>query len=335
MIEYSIIIRCCNEVRHIGRLLDAIQRQTLKNVETIIVDSGSTDGTLDVAKQYPVRLLRISSEEFSFGRSLNIGCQAASGKILIFVSAHVYPVGETWLEQLVAPLKNPKVALTYGKQRGNGSTKYSEEQIFRHWFPDESPKDSSYPFCNNANAAIKRELWEEIPYDETLSGLEDLDWAKRAAERKYKVVYVPEAEIIHIHEERWKQVFNRYRREAIALKQIYPTQRFTARDFVGLMLRNMVSDYFHALHDAKFRENILSIAFFRFMQFWGTYRGFTHRGEVGAGLKQIFYYPRRFAPQMGNVKGSRTGDVLTSAQYHHVDKDTIAEGMEHWHRITI
>ena len=58
--------------------------------------------------------------------------------------------------------------------------------------PDLSKLDQETAFCNNANAAIRKSLWEKNPYDETLTGLEDLAWAKRAKEQGYAIAYVAE-----------------------------------------------------------------------------------------------------------------------------------------------
>ena len=127
---------------------------------------------------YPVQILHIPPEEFSFGRSLNLGIAEARREFVVFASAHVYPVYPDWLERLLAPFADPKVGLSYGKQRGNSPTNFSEQQVFAHWFPDQSIPHQPHPFCNNANAAIRRSLWQEHPYDETLTGLEDLAWAR-------------------------------------------------------------------------------------------------------------------------------------------------------------
>ncbi|WP_416672062.1 glycosyltransferase family 2 protein [Egbenema bharatensis] len=170
----SIVIRCYNEEQHIGRLLSGLVQQTVQDIEMIVVDSGSTDATVAIASQYPIKLVSIRPEDFSFGRSLNLGCEAATGEFIVIASAHVYPVYKDWLEQLLKPFASPDIALVYGKQRGNEITKYSEHQVFATWFPDRSNPHQSHPFCNNANAAIRRLLWEQVPYDETLTGLEDL-----------------------------------------------------------------------------------------------------------------------------------------------------------------
>ena len=114
----SVIVRCFNEERHIGRLLSGLVRQTRQPDQIVIVDSGSTDATLAIARRFPVEIHTIEPEQFSFGRSLNIGCRAADGDILVFASAHVHPVYDTWLVELTAPFSDPQVALTYGRQEG-------------------------------------------------------------------------------------------------------------------------------------------------------------------------------------------------------------------------
>ena len=293
----SLVIRAYNEAKHLGRLLDGIQQQTIQEVEVILVDSGSTDGTLEIAAQYPLQVQRISAQEFTFGRSLNRGIAAASSEWVVIASAHVYPVYPDWLERLLEPLADPKVALSYGKQRGNHHTQFSEQQIFARWYPDEAPRRQVHPFCNNANAAIRRSLWQVRPYDETLSGLEDLDWANWAVSQGYQLAYVPEAEIIHVHSETPRAVFNRYRREAMAYKHIFPHERFGGWDFLRLVATNILSDVWYATRQGQLSANLASIFWFRWMQFWGTYQGYRHSGPLTWQLRQTFYYPHQLRGQ--------------------------------------
>lgn len=287
----SIIIRCYNEEEHIGRLLSGITQQTVKDVEIILVDSGSTDATLSIASRYPVRVVYISPEEFSFGRALNIGCKAASGEYLVFISAHCWPMYKDWLEQLTEPFNDPTVALVYGKQRGNEKSQFSEHQIFASWFPEQSCSNQESPFCNNANCAIRKNLWKEMPYDEELTGLEDLHWAKKAMGKGYRIVYSSKAEIVHVHEETPLRIYNRYRREAIALKAIFPQEKFTFLDFIYLSTINIIGDCIAAKRNNVLYKNTKSILTFRLMQFWGAYRGNSQREKVSPYLKRTFYYP--------------------------------------------
>ncbi len=290
----SIIIRAYNEEKYIGRLLEGIQRQTLKDVEIILVDSGSTDSTVPIAESYGARVVRIPSAEFTFGRSLNYGIKEAKREFIVIASAHVYPVYPDWLETLLHPFQDERIALSYGKQRGPEFAKFSEQQIFHQWYPDLSKPNQETAFCNNANAAIRKSLWEENNYDETLTGLEDLAWAKWAKEQGHSIAYVAEAEIIHVHNETPRGVYNRYRREAMALRRIYPEAHFNFYDFLRLTITNIMSDLWHAARarEGVLLKNIPSIFWFRFMQFHGTRMGHRETSLVTPQLRETFYYAR-------------------------------------------
>lgn len=295
----SIVIRAYNEEKHLGRLLEGIKQQTIKDVEIILVDSGSTDGTVSVAESFGARIVHIRPEEFTFGRSLNFGVREARREFVVIASAHVYPVYPDWLETLLHPFQDESVALTYGKQRGPEFAKFSEQQIFHQWYPDASKPKQSTAFCNNANAAIRKSLWEKNKYDETLTGLEDLAWAKWAKEQGHAIAYVAEAEIIHVHNETSRGVFNRYRREAMAFKKIYPESHFNIYDFLRLITTNILSDLWHAARERVLLKNIASIFWFRFMQFHGTRTGQRETSLVTPQLRETFYYARERRPKDG------------------------------------
>ena len=287
----SIIIRSYNEEEHIGKLLLGLREQHLQPHEIILVDSGSTDRTRDIARQFEVKIINIRKEEFSFGRALNIGCAAASGDILVFVSAHVYPVHRTWLERLVAPFEDERVVLSYGRQRGNHLTKFSEAQIFEKWFPPQSVCPQKTYFCNNANCAVRREAWERRPYDEMLSGLEDIAWAKAAQEEGGWLAYAADAVIVHVHEENWASIRNRYRREAMAMRKIDPSAHFSLIDLLRLTPSNIIADFRAAWRRDVLHREFLDIILFRINQFWGTYQGYRGPEEISAELKKRFYFP--------------------------------------------
>jgi glycosyltransferase involved in cell wall biosynthesis len=314
----SIVVRAYNEEKHIGRLLTGISQQSHKEVEVILVDSGSTDATIAIASaadwHFPVRVFQIEPEKFSFGRSLNQGVDQSRGDIIVIASAHVYPVYPDWLERLLSPFEDNDIALTYGKQRGNSTTRFSEHQIFAHWYPDQSQIRQTNPFCNNANAAIRRRLWEEHQYDETLSGLEDLEWARWAIEQGYSIAYKADAEIIHIHEDTPRGVYNRYKREAMAFKRLFPQEQFYLVDFVRLFSNNSISDLSQAVQTKTAKGNIGSILWFRFMQFWGTLQGYRQSGPLTWELRETFYYPTD-----ANIKSTSQPRSVKPIQYNDIN----------------
>jgi cellulose synthase/poly-beta-1,6-N-acetylglucosamine synthase-like glycosyltransferase len=238
-----------------------------------------------------VNLVHIKPEEFTFGRSLNLGLAAATHDLVAIVSAHVYPIYPDWLEHLLEPFDDPRVALSYGKQRGGETSSFSEQQVFAHWYPEYSNFAQGHPFCNNANAAIRRSVWQKNPYDETLTGLEDLAWAKEALNSGHSIAYVADAEIVHLHNETPHEVANRYRREAMAFKSLYPEAHFSLYDFIRMVSANITSDLWQSLKGRVFWISAPSIFWFRIMQFWGTYQGYRQSLEWNWQLRQTFYYP--------------------------------------------
>ncbi|MEJ7783672.1 MAG: glycosyltransferase family A protein [Solirubrobacteraceae bacterium] len=309
----ALIIRCFNEEAHIGRLLTGTIRQTRPPDEIIVVDSGSTDATVAIASAFDVQIVSIEPERFSFGRALNVGLAAARSDIAVFASAHVYPLYDTWIEHLVAPFEEPDVALTYGRQQVAPDGRFSERRLLSQWFPEQSMPRQTNPFCNNANAAIRRSVWEQHAYDEQLTGLEDLDWAKHAMQEGHAIAYVAEAPVVHVHEESFSQVVNRYRREAIAHKAIYHEQEMSWATAARLAAVNVFGDYREAQRVGCLRKNVLDIPRFRTAQFLGTYRGFMQSGPVTDVLRRRFYYPL--------PNGTASGDSSANAPGRAIDYD--------------
>ncbi|HAS8147408.1 TPA: glycosyltransferase, partial [Vibrio vulnificus] len=187
----SIVIRTLNEQRYLVELLESIKNQDRSKfrIETVIIDSGSTDKTLEIAEQYGCRITHIKKEEFTFGKSLNDGCDFSNGDYLVFISGHCIPVDGQWIANLVTPLVD-KCSYAYGRQLGRDTTKFSERQLFEKYFPSESRIPQIGFFCNNANAAIRRDAWLAHRFNEELTGCEDMYLAKLLVDTGKKIGYV-------------------------------------------------------------------------------------------------------------------------------------------------
>jgi len=133
----SIVIRTLNEEKYLSELLSAIDMQEKNGFlfEVVIVDSGSTDKTLEIAKKYKARVTHINKQDFTFGKSLNVGCKFADGEYFVFISGHCVPVNKNWLQDLIDPLVKNQYDYTYGRQIGRDTTKFSENQVFEKYFP--------------------------------------------------------------------------------------------------------------------------------------------------------------------------------------------------------
>jgi rhamnosyltransferase len=292
--KISVVIRTYNESKHLGALLQGIQDQELgeHSVETVIVDSGSTDGTLEIAAKFPTHVVGIRKEEFSFGRSLNIGCAAATGDVLVFVSGHCIPVDPHWLAELVRPIADGLCVSSYGRQVGDASSHFSERQIFGKYFPaqDKLPQDGFY--CNNANAAVLKSVWLEHRYDEELTGLEDMHLAKRLVALGHKIGYAAKAGVYHLHSESWAQVRRRFEREAIALQYIMPEVHLSLGDISRYFFSAVLLDLGAALQERQLRGHFANILRYRYNQFRGAYKGNHFHRRLSREVKEAYFYPR-------------------------------------------
>jgi glycosyltransferase involved in cell wall biosynthesis len=304
----SIVIRTLNEAKFLGQLLEGVetQRVTDLQVETVLVDSGSTDGTLDIARRHGCRIVTISREEFSFGRSLNLGCDAAWGDILVFVSGHCVPANDRWLQELCAPLTQGLVAYVYGRQIGGPGTQFSEKQIFGKYFPEQSQIPQSGFYCNNANAAILRSAWSARRFDEELTGLEDMHLAKRLVADGQPIGYAADAVVYHLHDETWEQVRRRFEREALALQQIMPHVHIRQRDLIRYILSSIRVDMKKARAEGVLTGNAMNIIRYRYHQYVGSYLGNRVHQHLSHADKERYFYPDDSEPDRVRPRSKTT-----------------------------
>jgi rhamnosyltransferase len=306
----SVVIRTFNESKHLGELLTAIESQVLQQCEreVIVVDSGSDDDTVAIAQGFGCRIARICPEEFSFGRSLNMGCELAQGQVLVFVSGHCVPTSNTWLAELINPIIDERCDYTYGRQIGRDTTKYSEQRVFLKYFPDGSLLPQRGYFVNNANAAIRRDTWETYRFNESLTGLEDMELARRLVRGDGRVGYIAEASVYHIHDESWAKVRHRYEREAIALREIIPEVHMTFFDFIRCTFTAFCRDTLAASREGRLLPEIPAIILFRTNQYLGSYRGSRLARKLARMHTRAYFYPHHHYERVkhANYEGYRS-----------------------------
>jgi glycosyltransferase involved in cell wall biosynthesis len=194
--EVTVLIRSKDEAPNIGKVLDILARQTIADrAETVVVDSGSTDGTVDIARAADVRLFEMPAEEFTYGRSLNLGCSNARGEIVVALSAHAYPWDEHWLERMVQAFDDEKVACACGYDKApdggelTGPLLQDEAHALRH------PR---YGYTN-ASGGFRAKLWRERPFREDLPMTEDKEWALHWMQRGWLCLVDPALGVDHTH----------------------------------------------------------------------------------------------------------------------------------------
>ena len=289
--KISIIIRTLNEAKFLPECLASIQTQVYDGeIETVIVDSGSTDDTLEIGHSHGCKIVKISKNEFTFGRSLNLGCANSNGDILVLLSAHCIPTTTNWLLSLVQPIIHNTCEYAYGRQiPRNGISKYSEGMVFRKYYPPVSALPQEGYFCNNANSAISRETWLKHRFNETLTGLEDIELAKRLVNSSGLVAYVATSVVEHIHEENWRRIKIRYEREAAALAEIEPNLNINALQAAVMFLVGVKSDLVNSSFISILR--FIEIIQYRGCQYWGSYIGSKASKLRVSKMKSEYFYP--------------------------------------------
>ncbi len=292
-VKVSVVVRTLNEARYLEELLQGIATQVTNSLdcEVVLVDSGSTDQTLSIAEKYGCRILHISREQFSFGRSLNMGCEESSGDILVITSGHCVPASTEWLQNLCQPLIKGVAQYSYGRQLGGPQSHFSECRVFDKYFPADSLIPQVGFYCNNANAALLKSSWERYRFNEELTGLEDMHLAKRLVRDGGRVAYVAEAPVYHYHSESWAQVRRRFKREAIALQQIMPNIHVGLLDTLRYTLRSILGDAVHARRQGLLRKALHGIVRYRYNQYLGSYSGNHEHRQLSRAQKDEYFYP--------------------------------------------
>jgi CMP-N-acetylneuraminic acid synthetase len=203
MSEISIIIRTYNEEKWIGQCLRGISQQTLENIsdiEVILVDNLSEDKTVEKAKCVYPELTLVSIDDYMPGLALNKGIEASSGEFFVCLSAHCIPVHEQWLEALHRDFSsNDNVAGVYGRQVPTESSDPVDKRDLIRTFGPEQRVQTKDTFFHNANSMIRRKVWEEYPFHEEVTNIEDQIWGNEVINAGYKLIYEPDAPVYHYH----------------------------------------------------------------------------------------------------------------------------------------
>ena len=239
----GVVIRTLNESALIGRCLEMLgeQRGGL-DLDVLVVDSGSTDATLEIARGQGARVLELEPKEFDYSKALNLGIDEVGGELVVVLSAHAIPADAYMLERLIDPFDTTGVAGVAARQLPWPNAPWREIHRLRHQFGETrevyEQSNADRIVFSNACSCIRRSVWSEEPF--TLPAVEDLDWARRVVAAGWNIVYEPEATVYHSHDEGPRAQaqrlidINRVADDGIQRR----TTRRTAREAVGLAVRD-------------------------------------------------------------------------------------------------
>jgi rhamnosyltransferase len=229
----SVVVRSKNKQATIERTLQALRAQTVQ-AQVIVVDSGSTDSTLDIARAYDAEIIETPPAEFSYGRALNIGAAQATGDIVFALSAHSAPQSEHWIAWSLEAYHDPAVACTLGHTEGpDNKTLEGPRVVFAADLDME--RNVTWGLSNHASS-WRRSVWEDFRFNEQMIACEDKEWMWRVLDAGYAIVADPRLYVDLDH--RWAQgakaLYVRTYREWAALAEFVefdaaPPRRVVAR----------------------------------------------------------------------------------------------------------
>ena len=205
IMKIAIIIRTFNESRWIAYCLKALKTQHYKGqIQLIIVDSGSTDNTLDIAKRVDPDIVIIRPKESNYlpGKFINFGIAAADTdtNFVVILSAHCVPTSSKWLNTMVSSIRqDEKIAGVYCKQIPTRSTNYENKRDLVNVFGEETLIKHKDPFFHNAASIIRYCVLSEVPFDHTVKHIEDRIWSEKVHKLGYKTKYESGCSVIHEH----------------------------------------------------------------------------------------------------------------------------------------
>ncbi len=228
----SIVIPNKDEGEMLRSCLTQIFRQEVAfPFEVIIVDSGSGEETLNIIRQFPVRLHAIPPASFNHGLTRDLGASLAQGEYLVFLNGDAVPCDEKWLIGLIEPLllSGEYAAVQGGIQERGRAHRFFWNSCGSHFYFSRLSERWIARYdgigFSTVSAAIRKRVWEELPFGEAPI-MEDKKWQKAAVARGYKILYRSEVKVVHSHDFDLKELIRRCQREGYGWRMAGEQYRF-------------------------------------------------------------------------------------------------------------
>jgi glycosyltransferase involved in cell wall biosynthesis/GT2 family glycosyltransferase len=233
--------------RYLEELLDALASEGVD--ETLVIDSGSHDRSVQVARAAGVELLEIHPRAFSHGHTRNVGAERTSGELICFLTQDATPC-PGWLSAYrEAFTLDRNVGAAYGPHlpRADTSPMIAREltDFFAGFAPDGRPvvqRTGDPSFLSNVNACYARGCWEEIRFRD-VAYAEDQAFGADLLEAGWTKVYHPGAAVLHAHDYGTVEFMRRYFDEYRGLRATTGhVERFALADAARTVRREVAAD---------------------------------------------------------------------------------------------
>lgn len=267
----AILMRTKNSSDILPQTLKALFSQSFQRFDFIVVDSGSTDGTLALLNHYPCSITQIKAEDYYPGKILNTAIQPLSASLIVFLNSDAVLLTPNALEIMVSTFSDPEIQAAFGRQIARPDAEAWVRRDYLAAFPPLKPAPEwmalSLPF-----AAIRRSAWEERHFYTDAWGSEDMEWGRWAKKRGFNIQYLPEAAVMHSHNYTLKQLYGRRfiegEADAYSLKGFYSFPKM-----MGNIFKATIRDMVFYLKSFEF-IGLFKIPFLRLVYFWSYWKGF-------------------------------------------------------------
>lgn len=243
----SIIMRSYNEGWALQDTLPAIRAQDFSNWELIVIDSGSTDGSVELIRAAnPAHFVQIESRDYVPGRVMNNGMKLAKSEFGIFINADATPQGTNWLRPLVDGLQDKKTAAVFGRQIPRPDCEPVFACDYERCFGPHRESAKWDHFFSMVSSGLRRDVWSKRGFREDLQYAEDDEYTRWCKEQGYHVKYVGESVAMHSHNYTIGQSYKRSFGDARAIGKAWEGSP-GAFSWVKTVLLGFLSDYRHDL----------------------------------------------------------------------------------------
>jgi rhamnosyltransferase len=228
----TVLVRTKDEAESIGRLLELLRGQTVaERTEVVLVDSGSSDGTVAIARGAGVeRVIEMPASSFTYGRALNIGAEAASADLVVALSAHAFPPDERWLERMLGAFDDERVACACGCEGDPSGRRLTAPRV------QDAEDAVRHPYWgySNSSGGFRTELWRQRPFREDMPGVEDKEWSWYWLQRGRVCLVDPALGVEHDHtDESVRERYDRWHREWLGMGMFVELPPYGVRDLVA------------------------------------------------------------------------------------------------------